>query len=280
MTPEQQQARATAFRQAHQGEQILVLPNAWDTGSAVMFDKTGFKWVGTTSAGVAYALGYPDGEAMPFSMLQDFVTRTANRISTPLSVDFEEGFATTPEDIAERARDIISCGAVGLNLEDRYFSDTQTLQDIDAHCDIIKAVADLRKTSAIPFVLNARINTHWYPMHDQTALLETAIERSNRCLAAGADCAFVPSVATLSDIKTLVQEIDGPVNILSSAKCPPIAQLQDIGVARISVGSSAARAMLGHLQEMIQELQSSGTFSSLYDISVPYGEANAIFDQD
>jgi len=279
-TSEQQRARAIAFKQAHQGDEILVLPNAWDTGSAVMFAKAGFKAVGTTSAGVAYALGYPDGEAMPLALLQDFVTRTAARISTPLSVDFEEGFATTPTDIAARVCDIIACGAVGLNLEDTYFPDTQTLQDIDMHCDIIKAVAEARETRAIPFVLNARINTHWYPMRDQTALLATAIERSNRCLAAGADCAFIPSVTTLTDIKTLVQEIDGPVNILSSATCPSIAQLQDIGVARISIGSSAARAMLGHLQQVIEELKSSGTFSSLYDVSVPYGQANTIFDQD
>ncbi|MEP3298100.1 MAG: isocitrate lyase/phosphoenolpyruvate mutase family protein [Pseudoruegeria sp.] len=278
MTKDEQRARAFAFRQSHHGDQILVLPNAWDTGSAVMFARAGFQAVGTTSAGVAYALGYPDGEAMPFPLLQDFVTRTAHRITPPLSVDFEEGFATTPHQIAARVCDIIACGAVGLNLEDQYFKDTQTLQDIDRHCAIIEAVAAARDTSGIPFVLNARINTHWYPLHNQTDLLKMAIERSNRCLAAGADCAFIPSVAKRSDIKTLVQEIDGPVNILSSATCPPIAQLQDIGVARISIGSSAARAMLCHVQSVIDELQSTGTFSNLYECSLPYGQANSIFD--
>jgi len=272
--------KAQAFLAMHQGHDILVLPNAWDTGSAVMFAAAGFAAIGTTSAGVAYSFGYPDGEVLPRELLLDFVRRTAARVSQPLTVDIEEGFGTAPDQIAKFTGQIVECGAVGVNLEDAFANDSRTLTDIQAHCEIVRAAAAQKQVTGIPFVLNARVNTHWYPVSSTTSLLDQAIERCNHFLEAGADCAFVPGVSDPSEISTLVREVDGPINILTSAACPDVSALNDLGVARISLGSGPARAMLGRTQDIIDELKTQGRFDRIFECSIDYHEANRCFARD
>ncbi|KAB7610276.1 isocitrate lyase/phosphoenolpyruvate mutase family protein [Amylibacter sp. SFDW26] len=280
MLKQEQQRLAKELIRLHLCDDIMVLPNAWDTGSAVMYSKAGFKAVGTSSAGVAYSLGYSDCEQLPFDLLLEYVDRTSHRIDVPLTVDIEEGFGSTPCEIAQNVSEVIKKGAVGVNLEDSFDAKSKTLTAIDYHRNIITAVADLKDKNNIPFVLNARINTHWYDLSDKSHLLDIAIERGNACLSAGADCVFIPGIADADSIRTLVQQIKGPINILASTACPSTYALQELGVSRLSVGSSPARACLGLTQKIIEELMNQGTFTSMYEQSIPYDKANKLFLRD
>jgi 2-methylisocitrate lyase-like PEP mutase family enzyme len=267
---------ARQFLELHRGPRILVLPNAWDVSSARIFEDAGFPAIGTTSAGVAFSLGYPDGQKIPRGEMLAVVRRIAEAVEVPVTADVEAGFGSTPEEVADTAREVIAAGAVGMNLEDGVEGKPDFLGDVNLQKEIILAVLGVAAASRVPFVLNARTDIFLYGIGPAETRLARTIERLNAYRAGGAQSLFAPGVKDKETITQLARGVTGPLNILATVGTPPIAELQQLGVARISVGSGPMRATLGFLDRMARQLRDEGVFTLLTEGALPYADANRL----
>jgi 2-methylisocitrate lyase-like PEP mutase family enzyme len=256
-----QAAKANLFRDLHRGPNILVLPNAWDVASARILENASVAAIATTSAGVAFTLGYPDGQKISREEMLSVVARIAAKVKIPVTADVEAGYGNRPEDAALTARAVIEAGAVGLNLEDR--ADDRRLVDLSLQLEKIAAVRETSRMMGVPLVLNARTDVYLLEVGKPESRFAETLNRLIAFREAGANCLFAPGVRDLEVISRLVRELQHPVNILAGPGSPSILELQRIGVARVSLGSSTMRATLGLVQRMAQELQTTGTYNAL-----------------
>ena len=259
---EKQKAQAHAFRAMHHGAKILVLPNVWDVASARILEEAGFGAMATTSAGIAFTLGYPDGQKISREGMLARVARIVRAVKVPVTADVEAGYGDRPEDAADTARGVIEAGAVGMNLEDGIDQPGQ-LVDLSLQLEKIRAVREAALKSGVLLVLNARTDVYL----EQIGAPETRYgETVRRLLAyrdAGADCVFAPGVRDSETISRLVQDVQCPLNILAGPGSPPVPELEKLGVARVSLGSAPMRATLGLLRRMADELKTTGTYAAI-----------------
>jgi 2-methylisocitrate lyase-like PEP mutase family enzyme len=274
-----QAEKAESFRRMHHGPEMLVLPNAWDVASARIFESAGFPAVATTSAGVAWSLGYPDGHAIGRERMLEAVARITAHLSVPVTADMCAGFGPRPEDAAETVRGIVHAGAVGLNLEDGTDDPHNRLVEMSLHVEKIQAARAAANALGVPVVINARTDVFLASAGDPSTRLEHAARRANAYKDAGADSLFVPGVYDAPTIAELVKTIHGPVNILARAGIPPLAQLAKLGVARVSVGSGAMLASLAHLRLVATELRAGGALTTMFTGAIPYAEMNEFVRQ-
>jgi 2-methylisocitrate lyase-like PEP mutase family enzyme len=273
----QQKERAARFLQLHRGPRVLLLPNVWDAASARVVEQAGFPAVATTSAGLAHALGFSDGERAPFAEVLDAVARIVRTVGVPVSADLETGFGKTPEEVARNCRAAAEAGAVGVNLEDGIHEGDTPLVDAALACDKIQAVAEAVAGAGLALVINARTDVYLRGVGEPGTRLPEAIRRCRAYKAAGADCLFVPGVSDSETIGRLVREIDGPLNVLAGPATPPVAELSRLGVARVSLGSGPMRATLGLLRSIATELLEAGTYAAMAANAISYDEANELF---
>jgi 2-methylisocitrate lyase-like PEP mutase family enzyme len=260
--------KAEKLRALHHGPKILVLPNAWDCASARIFEELNFPAIATTSAGVAFSLGYADGQNIPGKEMLAAVAKIARSVDVPVTADLEGGYG----DIAETAAALLESGAVGLNLEDILGQGPESLASIDEQ---VSRIAAVRKTG--PVVINARTDLYLLEIGDASTRFDRACERLKAYRDAGADCLFIPGVVTEDLIARFVQALKFPINILAVAGTPPAARLQELGVARISVGSGMMRSAMGHTRRIAEAVKSTGEFGKMIEGSIPFAEANALF---
>ena len=265
-----QRERAETLRRLHSGPGILVLPNAWDVATARLVEEAGFAAVATTSAGVAWALGYADGERIGRDEMLDAVRRMAAGVQVPVTADVEAGYGATPEAAAETARGVIAAGAVGLNLEDG--TSDGDLLDIGLHVERVQAVRTAGASAGVPIVINARTDAFEVKGWDAGRRFAEAVRRANAYSAAGADCLFVPHVSDGDTIGRLAREIDGPLNIIAGPPAPPIRELERLGVRRASLGPRVVQAALGLVRRAVVELRERGTYDSMADLLIPFTE--------
>lgn len=273
-----QKQRADAFLALHHAPTILILPNVWDVASGKIFELEGFKAIGTTSAGIAATLGYPDGQRMSLIENMEVVRRIINHVNLPVSVDLESGYATSNEGVGKAAQAVLEVGAVGLNFEDGTGDPTSPLFEKTLQQDKIKAIREISLTNGIHLVINARTDVVMLN-DDFPQSLREAIDRGNAYKEAGADCIFVPDIGQLDkkSITLLVKEIDAPVNIIAGATTPSITELQEIGVSRVSLGPRPMRAVLSLLRKIAKELMTAGTYKLMSESSISYSEVNQWF---
>jgi len=276
MAKQNQAELARRFLELHHGPKILVLPNAWDVASARIFEEAGFPAIGTTSAGVAFSLGYTDGQKIPREEMLAAVRRMAEAVEVPVTADVEAGFGNTPEEVADTAREVISAGAVGMNLEDGAEERPDFLVDVSRQNEIIRAVLAAAARAGVPFVLNARTDIFLYGIGPAETRLERAIDRLNSYHAAGAQSLFAPGVRDPETIAQLALGVAGPLNILATVGTAPVAELQRLGVARVSVGSGPMRATLGFLGRMARQFREEGAFTLMTEGTLPYADANRL----
>jgi len=270
-------ARATTLLELHRPGRPLVLVNAWDAGSARVVEAAGAPAVATGSAGVAFALGRPDGERLSRAEMLAVVSSVAAAVALPVTADVEAGYGATPADVAETIGMVLAAGAVGVNLEDVDPTGAHdALVDLDDQLARIRAAREGAEHEGVHLVVNARCDVYLARIGAAEARLATAIERANAYLAAGADCAFVPAVADAPTIAALVAGIRGPVNVLAAPGSPPVAELAGLGVARISVGSWPARAAITLLSRVAHEVLESGTYDALAG-ALTYPEVQRLF---
>lgn len=278
MTAQTQAAKAQAFLAMHRGPKILVLTNAWDVASARILEDAGVAAIATTSAGVAFTLGYPDGQKISRQEMLACVARIAGRVKVPVTADVESGYGDRPEDAAITTEGVIEAGGVGMNLEDGTHDAQRPLADLQLQCEKIAAVREVSRRRGVHVVLNARADVYLAQVGAPEKRYEEAVRRLAAYRDAGADCLFAPGVRDRGTIARLVGDLKYPVNILAGPGSPSIAELQEIGVARVSVGSGAMRATLGLLRRIVRELQGPGTYASLED-APQHGEVNRMLGE-
>lgn len=273
----QQAAKAERLRALHHADVPLVLVNAWDVASARIIESLGFPAIATTSAGIANAMGYPDGEAIPPALMLESVARIARAVALPVTADLEAGYGSTIESAEETARQAIECGSVGLNLEDGTGNEADPLIDAALQADRVRAVRRIAGTLGVPLVINARTDAFLYagdiPRNQRMA---EALSRGRRYLEAGADCIFVPGGIDRAEISQLVRGLDAPLNVLANERTPPLAELKSLGVKRVSLGSSPMAYAMACFKAAALEVRDVGTFD-FAGHRIPYAELNALF---
>jgi 2-methylisocitrate lyase-like PEP mutase family enzyme len=260
--------KAALLRALHQGPKILVLPNAWNVASARIFESAGFPAIGTTSAGVAFALGYPDGQRIGREEMIGVVRRIARAVSIPVTADVEAGYG----DPVATAHAVEESGAVGMNLEDVTGDDESSLVPLPEQVKIIERI---RAETSV--VINARTDIYLMGIGDPATRFERTVERLNAYRKAGADCLFAPGVRDAATIGRLAKAIDGPLNILGVAGAPTAPELESLGVARVSVGSGPMRAAMGLTQRIARELMETGSYSAFTEGATSYADGNRLF---
>ena len=250
------------FRELHTTP-ALRLPNCWDAASAAVIETAGARALATTSAGLAWSLGYPDGDALDRRTAVDAVARIARAVDVPVTADIESGYGAAPAEVAETAAAVAEAGAVGVNIEDTAPTDAALLR---AAAEQAERIAAVREGAGGDLFINARIDTYLRGSEEETALLEAPVSRARAAREAGADGIFVPGVADAETIAALVEAVDAPLNILAGPGSPRPSELDHLGVARISLGESVAaaayalakRAAVGMLEEDSYEAVAGG----------------------
>jgi 2-methylisocitrate lyase-like PEP mutase family enzyme len=257
---EKQKAKAERFRKLHLGPRTLLLPNVWDVASARILEEAGFEAIATSSAGVAFSLGYPDGQRISRSEMVAAVARITRAVKVPVTADVESGYGDRPEDAVRTASEVIAAGAVGMNLEDGRDDASQPLIDLSLAVEKIRAVREAALAEGVPVVLNARTDVYLAQVGPPERRYDETVRRLAAYRDAGADCLFAPGVRDTPTIEQLVRDLKWPLNILAGPGFPSVLELQQLGVARVSLGSGPMRATLGLLKQIAEELKASGTY--------------------
>lgn len=275
MDKQAQIQRAQRFRALHDRSRVLLLPNAWDAGSARLFASLGFDAIATTSGGVAWSLGYADGEHLPLDEVLAAVRRMVRATSLPVSVDFEAGYGASPDEVCASVRRVIEAGVAGINLEDGIRH--EKLRDIDDAARRIAAARKAASEAGVPIVINARVDT-WIVGGDasEAELIDETLRRARAYLDAGADCIYPITLAKPEVIASLCSAIKAPVNIGARAGLPDLTELGRLGVARVSTATRLATVALSAAREAASRLQSSGRFDGL-DAALGYESMQRLF---
>ncbi len=261
--------KAAALLALHAGPGF-VLPNAWDAGSARILEQIGFPAIATTSAGIAWSCGVPDGGALDRDTMLGHVARIVAAVGVPVTADLESGYGDTPDDVGRTIARAVEIGAVGANLED---AGQSGLFGVDEAADRIAAARAAAPTGT--FVLNARTDTYFAGTSGD--VFAETVERAVRYLDAGADCVFVPGVVDEDTIRRLAAAIPGPLNVVAGlANTIDAPTLFSLGVKRVSLGGSLARAVLSTLERAGRELLDSGTLGFL-DGAIGYADLQRRF---
>jgi 2-methylisocitrate lyase-like PEP mutase family enzyme len=274
----QEQAKAASFRVLHSGREILLLPNVWDVAGARLIEESGFKAAATSSAGIAFSLGYPDGQRISREQMLVVIARIAKAVRVPVTADVEAGYGKTPEDAGRTARAVVEAGAVGMNLEDAIGDSPSVLVELPLQLEKIRAVREMASRLRIPLVLNARTDMYLLQIGDPAERYDETVRRLSAFREAGADCVFAPGLRDAPTIGRLVADLKCPVNILAGPGSPSVPELSKLGVARVSLGSATMRATVGCLRRIAEELKATGTYSNLED-APSHAEMNRMMER-
>jgi len=257
MTPKTQSEKGEIFRVLHQRTGAFIIPNPWDIGSARMLAHLGFEALATTSAGAAFSIGRPDYGVGREAML-GHVSLLASATELPLSADLENGFSDVPEGAAETIRLAAAAGVVGGSIEDATGRPDQPIYEPGLAAERVRAAAESARGLGFPFTLTARAENYLHGRRD----LKDTINRLQAYQEAGADVLYAPGLASKEEIATLVRSVNRPVNVLMGIAgiALNLADLEAIGVKRVSLGGALARVAYGSLLRVAREMREGGTF--------------------
>lgn len=271
-------AKALLFQKLHSSPGIFVIGNAWDAGTAMLLESVGFPAIATTSAGLAFSLGKSDGQAL--LTLSDTIENAKNilgAISVPVSVDLENGYGNSPEECAHAISNAIKLGVSGASIEDATGNHHKPIYDFDYAVERVKAAVAVSKSAPYPFTFTARAENLLYGQNN----LADTIKRLVAFSEAGADVLFAPGLKTLPEIEAVVRAVTPkPVNVLMGGVGMNFSLkiLEEIGVKRISMGSSLIRATYAALFKSAEEIIQNGTFNYGNDAKT-YSEINKLFEE-
>lgn len=269
--------RAQALRRLHDRSAILLLPNAWDAGSARLFARRGFAAIATTSAGMAWSLGYADGERAPLDDVLAAIARITRVVDLPVTADIETGYGQTPEQVAATVQAVIAAGAVGINLEDGA-PGHGPLRPCAVAAARIHASRVAASAVGVPIVINARVD-NWMQQDAVTASdrFADAVVRARAYREAGADCIYPIGLSDGATLAALVRAIDAPVNVAAGPGMPDLAELARLGVARVSTATRFATLALAAVDQAAAGLLESGCFDGLAS-AFTYADAQRLFE--
>ncbi len=277
MSNTNQKSKAELLRALHSGKDVLLLPNVWDVASARIIENAGFPAIATTSAGVAFAQGFPDGQKIPARQMLSAIASIAAGLTLPVTADVEAGYGATPEDAARTAKEVIESGAVGMNFEDATGDAAHPLFELPLQLERIRAIRETAVKMGVPLVLNARTDVYLLQLGEPASRYDAALQRLQAYHDAGADCVFLPGVRDEETIGRAVADLPCPVNILAVPGSPSVAELAALGVKRISLGSGPMRATLGLLRRLAEELKVTGTYAAM-EGAPSHAEINALMN--
>lgn len=261
--------KAALFRSLHVAHTPLRLSNAWDVASARLTESAGARAIATTSAGVAWSLGLPDGDKLDRDSAVKVIARIVEAVDVPVTADIEGGFSNSPEGVAATVTHVLNAGAVGINIEDGNRDPSQFVLTIAA----ARQAAD---AFGVNLFINARTDVFLTGLGSPQQQIDEAIQRARLYAAAGADGIFVPGAASETAISALVAGIDVPVNAMVGPGSIGVTELARLGVARISLGSGVAQAAYAVAQRVAEELLAVGTYESVAG-GLDYGTLNDLF---
>ena len=253
-----QTEKAARFLELHRPGNPLLLPNPWDRGSAKLLASLGFQALATTSSGFAVTLGRSDGSVSRDEALAH-AAAIVSATDLPVSADLENGFADDPDGVAHTASLAVETGLAGFSVEDFSGREGEPIYDIGLAAERVAAAAEAAHDAPARLVLTARAENF---LHGRKDLTDT-ITRLQAYQAAGADVLYAPGLTSLADIRQVVAALDRPVNVLAVPGTPPVSELAEAGVSRVSVGGAFAYAALGALADAAAELRDKGTYGYL-----------------
>ena len=247
---------ASNFRALHTQPEVLRLPNVWDIASAKLFESVGAPAIATTSAGVSWASGYADGSKLPPSVVLDTAKKLSRAVKVPLTVDIEDGYYESPSQVAELVTKLAEFGVAGINIEDgRKSADLLQAK--------ITAIRDRLVERRLDLFINARTDVFLARLVRDSELLGESIARTKQYAQAGADGIFVPGIVDPGHIRSLVLATPLPLNVLAWQGLPDATHLKQLGVARLSAGSSIAAAVWGHAAQLAHDFLETGDSSKI-----------------
>lgn len=252
-----QSEKADLLKKLHHSGKMLVLPNIWDAAGALLLENLGYPAVATASASIARAHGYEDGERIPFDLLLAIVAQIAKSVGVPVTVDLEAGYAADAETLKSNIRRLIAAGVAGINIEDTD-ARTRELLPVGEQVEKLKLIGRAADRENTRLFINARTDVFLInPDLPEEQKLAQAIERGRAYVEAGADCIY-PIFATEEEtIKTLVNALKVPVNVLVKTGAPDLDLLQKLGVARVSFGPNVHRATLVSMELLLKSVKES-----------------------
>ena len=279
MDVRKQAQKAEQFRKLHHGPRLLFLPNAWDVVSARILEECGHPAIATSSAAVAFSLGYPDGQHISRDEMLEVAGRIARAVEIPVTADLEAGYGTTVKDMVETVKAAIAAGVIGMNLEDITGDDESSFVDLPLQVEKIRAICETAKSLGVSFVLNARTDIYLMPIGPESTRFERTVERLRAYRDAGATCLFAPGLYDRETIAKLVKAVEAPINILANPACPPMAELENIGVARVTAGSGIMRAALGLVRRIGKDMLESRSCEMMFAGAIPHAELNRLMQR-
>ncbi|MFD1780093.1 isocitrate lyase/phosphoenolpyruvate mutase family protein [Fredinandcohnia salidurans] len=269
-------AKADRFRTLHKESNTFILPNAWDVISAKMFEECGCKAIGTTSAGIAMSLGYPDGQEIPFETMLSVIKNMVESVDVPVSADIESGYGKSAKEVLHTIEQVISAGVVGINLEDGTGDINSPIYNPVLQQEKISTIREYCDSIGFPLFINARTDIFWLNVGKPESRIDEAIHRVKLYEEAGADCVFVPALKNIDEIKKLRNAVNCPINLLAVPGLPSIEELSEIGIERVSTGSSPFRASVSLLKLIGDEIVNQRTFSKMTEDVLSYGEVSSL----
>lgn len=263
-----QPTNAHLFRSLHTPAAPLALPNAWDVASARVIEAAGAPAIATTSAGVAWSLGSPDGDILTRERALKLIARIVAAVAVPVTADIEGGYGKDAADVAETVAGVLAAGAVGVNIEDG----TRPAAELASRLAAARQSAD---RAGADLFLNARIDTFLLGLGAPDTRLKETLARAHLYVEAGADGIFVPGVTDTATIEALARDISVPLNVMAGPGAPRVAELGGLGVARVTLGSGVAQAAYAAARRAAQDLFGTGGYDSLTE-GIAFPELNAL----
>ena len=253
---ESQQAKAEQFHKLHHSGKMLLLPNIWDPLGAILLESLQYQTVATASASMSFCNGYDDGEKLPFEDFSTMLTKIVSSVAIPVSADIESGYASTDKQLEENIKRLIATGIVGINIEDTD-KEMGGLLPIEVQSTRIGLIKKISAEMGISLFINARTDVYIHGDKFDTAesKLEETLKRGIAYKTAGADCFYPIVMRSEHDIKTTVETLQMPVNILTLPGIPDLKRLEEIGVARVSLGPSFLKIAIRAMKDLAVKLQ-------------------------
>jgi 2-methylisocitrate lyase-like PEP mutase family enzyme len=251
-----QKEKALKLYALHHTGKLLILPNIWDTLGALLLESLEFPAIATASASVAYSNGYNDGEQIPFSEVLIRLKQMANSVDVPVTADVECAYAATDRQLRENIELLLDTGIVGINIEDTN-TGTHALNTIEQQCNRIRIIKEVAKEKDIPLFINARTDVmiHGSLFQNEQAKFEEIVKRGLAYKEAGADGFYPILMKNEEYLKRLVASIDLPINVLTFPGIPSLKTLEEIGIARVSLGPNYLKLALRTMKDMALKLK-------------------------
>ena len=260
-----QQEKAKQFYNLHHSGRVLILPNIWDCLGANLLESLNYPAIATASASIAFTNGYDDGQKISFESVLAILKKIVSSVSIPVSADIESGFAENDLQLEENIKQLLATGIVGINIEDTD-KETNSIVPTETQCEKIKLIKKVSEEVGVPLFINARADVYLRGKNFVTpeSKFEEALKRGRAYKAAGAGCFYPIAMTRQEDIKRMVEQLQMPVNVITIPGIPELNTLNEIGVARVSLGPSFLKIAIRAMKNLALKLQN---FEGLSDIT-------------